>query len=47
MRNNDDAMWDGGKCTWGGQARVFGTVPIVLGVWEIAWGRLGLNGGKV
>nr|GEY30750.1 hypothetical protein [Tanacetum cinerariifolium]GEY34836.1 hypothetical protein [Tanacetum cinerariifolium] len=26
MRNKDAAMWDGGKSTWGGRARGFGTV---------------------
>nr|GEY25197.1 Gag-Pol polyprotein [Tanacetum cinerariifolium] len=35
----DAATWDGGKGTWGGWARVFGTVPVVLGVREIAWGK--------
>nr|GEY07258.1 hypothetical protein [Tanacetum cinerariifolium] len=27
MRNKDVATWDGGKGTWGGRARGFGTVP--------------------
>nr|GEV27850.1 reverse transcriptase domain-containing protein [Tanacetum cinerariifolium] len=27
MRNKDAATWDGGKSTWGGWARGFGTVP--------------------
>nr|GEX45219.1 hypothetical protein [Tanacetum cinerariifolium] len=34
MRNNDNASWDGGKGTWGGQERGFGTVPV-------RWGRTG------
>nr|GEZ56637.1 reverse transcriptase domain-containing protein [Tanacetum cinerariifolium] len=38
MRNRDAATWDGGKCTWGGRARVFGTVLVVLGAQEIVWG---------
>nr|GEX85882.1 integrase, catalytic region, zinc finger, CCHC-type, peptidase aspartic, catalytic [Tanacetum cinerariifolium] len=28
MRNKEVASWDWGKCTWGGQAKVFGTVPV-------------------
>nr|GEU31652.1 hypothetical protein [Tanacetum cinerariifolium] len=35
-----------GQGHMGGQARVFGTVPVVLGVRKIAWGR-GKNGGKI
>nr|GEY39983.1 putative reverse transcriptase domain-containing protein [Tanacetum cinerariifolium] len=31
--------WDGGKGTWGGQAKVFGTIPMVLGAQEIVWGK--------
>nr|GEW62924.1 retrovirus-related Pol polyprotein from transposon TNT 1-94 [Tanacetum cinerariifolium] len=27
MRNKDAATWDGGKSTWGGRAKGFGTVP--------------------
>nr|GEX47232.1 hypothetical protein [Tanacetum cinerariifolium] len=30
------ASWDGGKGTWGGQARVFGTVPVCVRVQERA-----------
>nr|GEY37009.1 ribonuclease H-like domain-containing protein [Tanacetum cinerariifolium] len=39
MRKEEIASWDGGKSTWGGQVRVFGTVPVSLGAQEIAWGR--------
>nr|GEZ96013.1 hypothetical protein [Tanacetum cinerariifolium] len=28
--------WDGGKVTWGGQARVYGTVPVCVCAQEIA-----------
>nr|GFB06155.1 reverse transcriptase domain-containing protein [Tanacetum cinerariifolium] len=31
MRNEEVASWDWGKGTWGGRAKVFGTVPVVLG----------------
>nr|GEV44896.1 hypothetical protein [Tanacetum cinerariifolium] len=34
----DAATWDGGKSTWGGRARGFGTVPVSLGAQEIVWG---------
>nr|GFB11677.1 hypothetical protein [Tanacetum cinerariifolium] len=33
------ATWDGGKGTWGGRAKGFGTVPVVLGAHEIVWGN--------
>nr|GEU90385.1 hypothetical protein [Tanacetum cinerariifolium] len=39
MRKEEIASWDGGKSTWGGRVRVFGTVPVSLGAQEIAWGR--------
>nr|GEV18803.1 hypothetical protein [Tanacetum cinerariifolium] len=29
MRKKGCATWDGGKSTWGGQVRVFGTVPVI------------------
>nr|GEZ97019.1 hypothetical protein [Tanacetum cinerariifolium] len=47
MRKEEIASWDGGKSTWGGQVRVFGTVPVVLGAQEIAWGRGSILAGKV
>nr|GEU53458.1 RNA-directed DNA polymerase, eukaryota, reverse transcriptase zinc-binding domain protein [Tanacetum cinerariifolium] len=31
--------WDGGKGTWGGRVRSFGTVPVVLRTQEIVWGK--------
>nr|GEZ15225.1 hypothetical protein [Tanacetum cinerariifolium] len=31
MRNKDAATWDEGKGTWGGRAKVFGTVPVFYG----------------
>nr|GEV18359.1 hypothetical protein [Tanacetum cinerariifolium] len=34
MRNKDFATWDGGKGTWGGRDKGFGTVPVLLGVRE-------------
>nr|GEZ66925.1 hypothetical protein [Tanacetum cinerariifolium] len=33
------ATWDGGKSTWGGQVRDFGTVPVSSGAQEIAGGE--------
>nr|GFC21802.1 hypothetical protein [Tanacetum cinerariifolium] len=30
------ATWDGGNSTWGGRARVFGTVPVCMKVQEKA-----------
>nr|GEZ66189.1 hypothetical protein [Tanacetum cinerariifolium] len=39
MRKEEIASWDGGKSTWGGRVRVFGTVPVSLGAQEIVWGR--------
>nr|GEU73207.1 hypothetical protein [Tanacetum cinerariifolium] len=39
MRKKGCATWDRGKSTWGGRVRVFGTVLVVLGAQEIAWGR--------
>nr|GFB19967.1 ubiquitin hydrolase [Tanacetum cinerariifolium] len=36
MRKEEIATWDGGKSTWGGRVRVFGTVPVSLGAQEIA-----------
>nr|GEX28783.1 hypothetical protein [Tanacetum cinerariifolium] len=39
MRNEEVASWDWGKGTWGGRAKVFGTVSVVLDAQEIVWGR--------
>nr|GEW36053.1 hypothetical protein [Tanacetum cinerariifolium] len=39
MRNEDAATWDGGKGTWGGRAKVFGTILVVFKVWN--YGRNG------
>nr|GEZ91056.1 hypothetical protein [Tanacetum cinerariifolium] len=33
------ATWDGGNSTWGGRAKVFGTVSVCLGVQERAGGE--------
>nr|GEW81732.1 hypothetical protein [Tanacetum cinerariifolium] len=33
------AMWDGGKGTWGGRAKVFGTVHVCVRVQEMAGGK--------
>nr|GEW60574.1 hypothetical protein [Tanacetum cinerariifolium] len=50
IRDEDDseeiATWDGGRSTWGGRVRVFGTVPVSLGAQEIAWGRGEFLAGK-
>nr|GEV42861.1 hypothetical protein [Tanacetum cinerariifolium] len=39
MRKEEIASWDGGKSTWGGRVRVFGTVSVSLGAQEIVWER--------
>nr|GEW85386.1 hypothetical protein [Tanacetum cinerariifolium] len=36
MREESLATWDGGNITWGGQARVYGTVPVCVCAQEIA-----------
>nr|GEW39337.1 reverse transcriptase domain-containing protein [Tanacetum cinerariifolium] len=36
IRKEDAATWDGGKGTWGGRARGFGTVPVCVRVQERA-----------
>nr|GEV76785.1 hypothetical protein [Tanacetum cinerariifolium] len=41
------ASWDGGKSTWGGRARVFGTVSVCVSVQEMLYGGRGLLVGKV
>nr|GFA37889.1 hypothetical protein [Tanacetum cinerariifolium] len=33
------AMWDWGKGTWGGRARVYGTIPVCVCAQEIARGK--------
>nr|GEY32010.1 hypothetical protein [Tanacetum cinerariifolium] len=38
--------WDVGKVTWGGRAKVFGTVPVCVGVQEKAYGGEGVLAGK-
>nr|GEX43364.1 reverse transcriptase domain-containing protein [Tanacetum cinerariifolium] len=39
IRKEGCATWDGGNCTWGGQARVFGTVSVCASVQEMAGGE--------
>nr|GEY93776.1 hypothetical protein [Tanacetum cinerariifolium] len=34
MRKEEITSWDGGKSTWEGRVRVFGTVPVCVGVQE-------------
>nr|GEV86048.1 reverse transcriptase domain-containing protein [Tanacetum cinerariifolium] len=50
MRKKEIANWDGGKSTWGGRVRVFGTVLVCVSVQERAggegWGRGSTFGGK-
>nr|GEY68425.1 reverse transcriptase domain-containing protein [Tanacetum cinerariifolium] len=41
IRKKGCATWDGGKSTWGGRVRVFGTVSVVLSAQELALGREG------
>nr|GFA03037.1 hypothetical protein [Tanacetum cinerariifolium] len=41
------ATWDGGNITWGGRARVLGTVPVCVGVQEKAYGGEGVLAGRV
>nr|GFB78257.1 hypothetical protein [Tanacetum cinerariifolium] len=36
MRKEEIASWDGGKSTWGGRVRVFGTVPVCVRIQERA-----------
>nr|GEU54141.1 Gag-Pol polyprotein [Tanacetum cinerariifolium] len=50
MRKEEIASWDGGKSTWGGRVRVFGTIPVIkddgwFGVHEdgLAWFKFELN----
>nr|GFB46223.1 hypothetical protein [Tanacetum cinerariifolium] len=38
-RERGCAMWDGGKITWGGRAKVFDTVPVCVRVQERAGGE--------
>nr|GEW76521.1 DNA-directed DNA polymerase [Tanacetum cinerariifolium] len=46
FREKDAATWDGGKGTWGGRARVFGTVPLCVCVQERAGEGVVLLAGK-
>nr|GEU40546.1 hypothetical protein [Tanacetum cinerariifolium] len=39
IRKEEIASWDGGNSTWGGQVRVFGTVPVYVRVQERARGE--------
>nr|GEX04102.1 hypothetical protein [Tanacetum cinerariifolium] len=39
MRNKEVASWDGGKGTWGGRVKVFGTVSVCVRVQERAGGN--------
>nr|GEZ88146.1 hypothetical protein [Tanacetum cinerariifolium] len=39
IRKKGCATWDGSNSTWGGRVRVFGTVPMCLGVQERAGGE--------
>nr|GEV67553.1 protein kinase-like domain, phloem protein 2-like protein [Tanacetum cinerariifolium] len=41
------ATWDGGNNTWGGRARVFGTVPVCVSVQEMAGGEGRVLAGRV
>nr|GFD13015.1 hypothetical protein [Tanacetum cinerariifolium] len=34
IRKGGAAMWDGGKSTWGGRAKGFGTVPVCVRIQE-------------
>nr|GEW02519.1 ribonuclease H-like domain-containing protein [Tanacetum cinerariifolium] len=38
MRNEGCVTWDGGNSTWGGRARVIGTVPVCMSVQEMVYG---------
>nr|GFA20272.1 hypothetical protein [Tanacetum cinerariifolium]GFA36999.1 hypothetical protein [Tanacetum cinerariifolium] len=38
MREKRLATWDGGKVTWGGRVRVYGTVPVYVCVHKKGWG---------
>nr|GFA43963.1 hypothetical protein [Tanacetum cinerariifolium] len=47
IRKEEIASWDGGKSTWGGQVRVFGTVPGCFGRKNglgVLFGLLGFRG---
>nr|GFB10322.1 hypothetical protein [Tanacetum cinerariifolium] len=39
MREEEITTWDGGRSTWGGRARGFGTVPVFMRVQERARGE--------
>nr|GEZ64900.1 hypothetical protein [Tanacetum cinerariifolium] len=46
IRKEEIASWDGGKSTWGGRVRVFGTVPVCVRVQERAREGVVVFGGK-
>nr|GEW31969.1 hypothetical protein [Tanacetum cinerariifolium] len=46
MRKKGCATWDGGKSTWGGRAKSFGTVPVYVSVQEMVYGGGSLLAGK-
>nr|GEV67194.1 uncharacterized mitochondrial protein AtMg00810-like [Tanacetum cinerariifolium] len=47
IRRKGCATWDGGNSTWGGRARVFGTVSVCVSVQEMAGGEGRVLAGKV
>nr|GFC17176.1 hypothetical protein [Tanacetum cinerariifolium]GFC17213.1 hypothetical protein [Tanacetum cinerariifolium] len=46
MRKEEIASWDGGKSTWGGRVKVFGTVLVCVSVHEMVYGGGRSFGGK-
>nr|GEZ45976.1 integrase, catalytic region, zinc finger, CCHC-type, peptidase aspartic, catalytic [Tanacetum cinerariifolium] len=46
IRKEEIASWDGGKSTWGGRAKGFGTVPVCVSVEEMVYGGRSLLAGK-
>nr|GEX94810.1 hypothetical protein [Tanacetum cinerariifolium] len=47
MRLEGLATWDRSNSTWGGWARVFGTVPVCVSVQEMAGGEGRVLAGRV